>query len=165
MPTTTIVLPLATIVCCWVHFVWTVDNVLIFTAINEAKLAMTEFLLQIGANIEQVCEVGTPMVVAASLDGPGVAIQFCKLLLSYNVRMHHNVLLAAVRCANFELITFLCAENHTDINMCEMDGRTPLMAAVEMNNAPLVDHLLDLGAVVHMSTRINETALTIAVEK
>uniref|UniRef100_A0A1I8HE04 ANK_REP_REGION domain-containing protein n=1 Tax=Macrostomum lignano TaxID=282301 RepID=A0A1I8HE04_9PLAT len=75
----------------------------------------------------------------------------------------HSVWHCAVLSNNIPLLNTLLANHRADINSADGSCMTPLLLAVEEENAPVAEMLLDNGANSQLTDKAGQSALTMAV--
>ncbi|XP_068676129.1 uncharacterized protein [Montipora foliosa] len=118
-------------------------------AISSGRLHQTRLLLEIGSKPSLADNQGrTPLILAACLKEPTIALRITRLLLSHGARADCKDLLGrtalSYACENghCKLVKLLLDDDDFDVNMADIEGNTPLMYAAMYGNVQTLREIL-----------------------
>ena len=144
----------------------------LLTQVQNGAYDMVEFLLNGGADIEQIEEKTgmTPLLVAAKLHNKNI----CRLLLTNKpnkadihaqCREGRSVLHAALSGLGGEDVIPLLLEHKANPNVVDKDGKTPLHYCAEQGKKDAAQELLAVSAAMEAETHTGETPLRLAIRR
>ncbi|MGA3265225.1 MAG: ankyrin repeat domain-containing protein [Verrucomicrobiota bacterium] len=133
-------------------------------AVAAGNRAMTQFLIERGADVNVGLSGDTPLAMAARKGFYAVAEVLIANKADVNAKndQKYTPLHRAAASGNQDMVSLLLA-NHADVNAQDNSGSTPLFAAVQRNQLKVVQTLLAAGAEVNLKDNQGQTVLNYAL--
>lgn len=143
------------------------SSLLSYAWLEQKNIQNTTFLLNAGANIDELDQNGNTMLISAIKQNNFSQI---KDIVSFGANINkagengETPLSYAIENEDLKLIKFLIS-NGADTNKIAKNGERPLTIAIEKGNSKIIDLLIENGADTNQTGKNGKTLLMTAIEK